>query len=241
MSRIKGHLRYYLMSSKSDLIFALVMVGIIMVINLAGRKGEVEATGYVSVFFTTFIFYFIGIGINNVFETFPYMMGFSSTRKEFYLGLLAKYAIAAGTFSGFIVILFELERIVFRMLGLSHVTYLELWGRNVSGLSILIFIFIFYMFILSFFNLFSLLMIRFAKKQFFLIGAALAVVGYLVNTMYPVILDTIVKLFFKVAGLYLNLPLLVLVLWLALLSLLLYGLGWLYIRRAEVKVFTAGT
>jgi hypothetical protein len=214
------------------------------VINLFGvvtKKEQVEATGFVATFFTVFAFYFFGIGINNVFETFPYMMGFSSTRREFYLGLLTKYVIMAGTFSGFILVFFALERIIYRVLGLPHVAYLNLWGRDVSGLWILVFIFAVFMFMQSVYNLFSLMMNRFRMKQFFLISAVLSVIGYLFNMVYPVLQETLVTLSMKLIDLYLHLPLLPLTLGLVVVTLLVHGIGWLFIRRAEVKVFNAGT
>lgn len=243
MSRIKGHLRYYLLSSKSDNMFALIMVGIVLTINLLGvfvDKEQVKAGGYVSSFFTAFVFYFLAIGVNNVFETFPYLMSFNSTRREFYLGLLSKYAIVSGTFSGFITILFVLESLVYRVLGLVHLPYLSLWGRDVAGPLILVHVFIVYMFMLSLYNLFGLFLIRFRIKQFFWICVGLSACGYVVNMFYPYFQTTLVKWFFAIADLYLHYPMLPLLFWISLISLLIYAIGWLFIRRAEVKVFNTG-
>lgn len=239
MNRIKGHLRYYLMNSKSDLVFAWSTMGIILVIILFSvftKNEPIKATGYVRSFFTIFSFYFLGIGVNNVFETFPYIMSFSSTRREFYLGLLSKYLLIAGTFSGLIVVFYVLEIFLYQILHLPHVGYLELWGRDVSGIAIFFFIFVFYMFLLALYNVLSLIMIRFRLKQFFFISAMLGGLVSLLSMVFPVLQKVFVHVFVQLCDLYLHYPLWPLILWLSLATLLILGIGWLFVRKAEVKV-----
>lgn len=242
MKRIQGHFKYYLLSSKSDLKFVLIFIGIFTVIKLFKvylAQEVITGDSLELVRFSSMLsfFYLFGIGINNTFESFPFMLSLSSTRKEFYFGVIGKYLLISGLFSGVLTLVYSLEKLIYGLLRVEYSGLINLYGRHLSnGFALFLILFIIYMVFLSFYGIVGALMLRF-KMKFMLAGMVLAVVFYVLYPFIPGLENMGVNIFAKLITFYTQEPTYLFTFKLTLLIIIFLGLGWLMFRKAEIKVF----
>ena len=239
MKRIKGHFKYYLLSSKSDLKFVLIFIGIATLIKLLKTylaKETITELNLELICFTS-TFYLFGIGITNTFESFPFILNLGSTRKEFYFGVIGKYLLTSGLFSIVLTLLYYFERLILGFMQVEYTGLINLYGRNFSnGFELFFSLFIIYMAFLSFYGILGGFLLRF-KLKFMFVGMLLAVVFYILYPFIPGLENMGSDLVFRLLNFYTQEPTFLFTIKLTLLLIVFLALGWLMFRKAEIKVF----
>lgn len=244
MKRLKGHLKYYLMCAKSDLLFMFTLVTIFTIIKLVRTymakdmitRNDLDLVRF---FATVSFFYLFGVGITNTFESFPFILSLSSSRREFYLGVISKYVLLSGIYAGVLTILFYLEKLIFGLVKIEHSGVFDLYGRQLSnGLVLFLVMFVIYMGFLSLYSFFGALLNRFKTKTL-IVGLALAVIIYILYPFIPGLQDLGINVIQRLIKLYAESSNFVFCSELTLVSIVLLAMGWLVFRKAEIKVFEA--
>ena len=242
MNRAKGHLRYYLLSSKNDILFLL---GVFMVLVLFKVTSILTAreiltpnsSNLASGFMVFASFYLIGIGTANIYETFPYIMSLSSTRQEFYRGLIARYALVSLMFAALQTILYYVEKFFYSLVAGQYTGFVDMFGRKLTnGFALFTVSSAFFMLILSIFALFGFVMVRFSFKKFFIVASAIGVVVYMLSITSPGMQNIMQDLFRMFGDFIAKGANLQFILKSIVGTAIILSIGWLLIRKSEVKV-----
>jgi hypothetical protein len=251
MEGLKRQIRYQLMDSKRAFI---MFWGIVILVNIlfyilnatsgsnttfgsgsfittVDANGEMISTRFLNVAggnILAIAIFLIVYCIVMYYESFPTAIGFSSTRKNFYLGVVVHNIILCFTMAVVEGILLKLDRYIIRAIGeLPLNTFLMFDLENNNILFIIAVLFLVFLLVCSVFNFLGVVLYKFGYK--FWIG--FAIVSIVLSNIVvdkPILKGTVdflsgyngfASFFIKVL----------------IEGVILYGLGWMFIRHRSIR------
>ncbi len=249
MEAIKRQIRFQLADSKNAFI---TFWGIILLVNLLfyiingstkfGSAGisfsasfngtQVEYVSVASAHVISIIIFIIVSSMVMYYETFPRAIGFSTTRKDFYIGAVIHNIILCLSMAIIQGVLMKLDGFIIEAIGRNPLyDQLMLNTKEDSLLYIILMLFIIFLFVSALFNLLGATLYKLTWKLWILIGAVLMAI-FNIEPLF----NTVGNFFIKLIG-YTN-PQQSILYWairMIGISVLLYFLTFLVIRKVSLR------
>jgi hypothetical protein len=253
MEGLKRQIRYQVMDSKKAFIIfwgIAIAVNILFywlnaisdsnstfgtgeIITVVESNGSITNTRYLNVAGSNIIAIGIFIIVYNMimyYEAFPMAIGFSSTRKNFYLGAVVHNSVLCLAMAAVEGILLKLDRYIITAMGEKYLDKFLMFNLKSNNiLYTVVILFLVFLLICSVFNLLGAILYKYGYK--FWIGFfAISIISANIRFNKPVlILKNSVNYILKFDGVLSFSVKIILT------SAVLYGIGWLLIRRRVVR------
>jgi hypothetical protein len=197
--------------------------------SVIDASGQSVSTRYLNVTGQNIIAIWIFIIVYSMimyYESFPTALGFSATRKDFYIGAVAHNLVLCFAMAVIEGILLKMDRIFIKAIGeLPLDTFLMLDLEHNNTLYVISVLFIMFILCAAAFNLLGTILYKFGYKVWFIFLAVAMVLGNTVAdyakyiSIYFFEFNNIVTFSAKFITM----------------SAILYGLGWLFIKRQNIR------
>lgn len=209
------------------------MYGTGHMITVQSSNGQLVNTRYLNVAGSNVIAIWIFIIVYNMvmyYEIFPTAIGFSSTRKNFYLGAIIHNSILCFIMAVIEGVLLKLDRVIIKALGQNALDeFLMLDLKSVNIVYIIIVLFLIFILPCALFNLLGTILYKWGYK-FWLVFLAGFIILANVRVEVPVrAFKAVSDFIFRFDGLMTFSAKTILV------SALLYAVGWIFVRRRAVR------
>ncbi|WP_029451926.1 hypothetical protein [Clostridium algidicarnis] len=168
------------------------------------------------------------VSIVMYYESFPTAIGFSSTRKDFYKGVISYHVVLSLAMATVEAILLKTDRFLVNAIGrdaLTNLIYFDTKEDNIFYIIIVLFLFI--LLFAAMCNLLGAVIYKFGYKFWIGFAALFVVVGNIPLLQIPIIKFIKLIFYFNKSSLYL--------LKVALIMVILYAISWTFVRRLSVK------
>lgn len=225
MNRFKALLKIsYLEVRWSFISFWCIVIGIFcvslyLVTTLAGSENQIHFAPFIAVL----IFFFIA-GIHTIRQSFSCALGMSATRREYYVSVLLFAVIISALSALLYFVLSVIESRLLQLLALDQFSFFTTFNP-LSAPSDLWIYFILPFTILSFSHLLSCILYRFGNKALIVVLG----IGILCSAAMSYF-DLWALLIYVIPG-----SIVVITFWLVGISVVNFGLGWLFLRTISVR------
>jgi hypothetical protein len=208
-----------------------ISLGTSMVESRADSFGNMVTTHYANVSSGNIIPIAIFILVSCMvmyYECFPTAIGFSSTRKNFYLGAIAQNIILCFSMAVVEGILLKLDRSILKATGRQPYDKILMFNLDRDNvIYVIIVLFLIFLLVCSIFNLLGAVLYKFGYKFWLVSGAIMVIILNLgIEVMMPKNIVNMLFAFNGLAGFFIKI---------ILQAAVMYSIGWVLIRRRDVR------